>query len=280
MQKRFKTLYRKPKTLTDRYEEASEEAVKRLLAKPEESFGWKDFNLLYRVGVAAASYQEGLYFLPEALAFLRNNPKDEALSCVADIVWFLSSYASQLEKDVLLHDCRLEIQGIIADQTKEFVILHWDRETSPEMCGSRDYRDSVQNSDLVTHLLEALLRFDTLGSWATDFLEELASTTDDPVRSAWYLECIENAMHWGLFRRAGQKSAGDRMVEQFGQSMPQLQEIWEQLKARGHLRDYPSALVPERPMLDRHAGVIRKAGDLFSHHPSYWADLFRKLELD
>jgi hypothetical protein len=67
----FKTLFRKPPSLTDRYDEAIDDAVDRLLKKPAAELNWNDFNLLFAVGLTAATYEEGVYFLPEAFAFLR-----------------------------------------------------------------------------------------------------------------------------------------------------------------------------------------------------------------
>jgi hypothetical protein len=90
MKSRFKSLYGRLRTLTDRYGECNTEAITRLLRKPETELGWNDFNLLFRAGVAPASYAEGVYFLPEGFAFLHRNPNGDAVNCVADVIWFLS----------------------------------------------------------------------------------------------------------------------------------------------------------------------------------------------
>lgn len=95
MPPRFKTLYGKPKTLTDRYDERSDAAVAGVLVKPESELGWNDFSLLYRVGVAPATYEEGLWFLPAAFAFLRRPANPDTVHCIADVMWFIADDAER-----------------------------------------------------------------------------------------------------------------------------------------------------------------------------------------
>jgi len=280
MNSHFKKRYGKPKTLTDRYDECSAEAITRLLRKPEAELGWNDFNMLFLVGVAPASYEEGVYFLPEAFAFLRRNPSADGINCVADVIWFISEYAERLRQDGLLEECREEVRALLAEQTREFVILHWDRATSPEMCGKRDHRDHVGN-DLPWHTLEALLRFRTLGAWAEEFLDTLLTARGEPLKSAWFLELVGHASSWLFFKgTAGPPSAERVFVEQQIQAMPGLVGVWEELQRRGTVQEYPAQLTPEPALLEHHASVIRSSGELFTKHPTYWAGLFGKLGLE
>jgi len=277
MKSRFKSLYGKPKSLTDRYDECRPEVIAGLLAKPEAKLGWNDFNLLFRVGVAAASYEEGVYFLPAAFAFLRRNPSEHGIDCVADVMWFISEYAERLSQDGLLDECREEVRSLLTEQTREFVILHWDRVTNPEMCGKRDYRDHVGN-DLPWQTLEALLRFRALGAWAEEFLDTLLRARGEPLKSAWFLELVGSASSWLFFTgTAGPPSAERINVEQQIQSIPGLAGVWEELQRRGAVQDYPAQLRPEPTLLEYHASVIRSSGTLFTKHPTYWGDIFRKL---
>ena len=275
----FKTLYGKPKTLTDRYGECSTEAITRRLRRPETELGWNDFNMLFRTGVAPASYEEGVYFLPEAFAFLRRNPSEDGINCVADVMWFISEYAERLRQDGLLDECRGEVRSLLAEQTREFVILHWDRATSPKMCGKRDHRDHVRNS-LPWDTLEALLRFRTLGVWAEKFLDTLLTARGEPVKSARFLELVGHASSWLFFKAAAQPPSAERVfAEQQIQAMPSLAGVWEELQRRGAVQECPAQLTPEPALLAYHASVIRSSGELFTKHPTYWGDLFRKLGL-
>lgn len=275
---RFKTLYGKPKTLSDPYDECRSEGVARLLEKPESELGWEDFNALYRAGVAPASYEEGLYFLPEAFAFLRRNLDEEAIHCVADIIWFVSEYAERLAQDGLLHACGDQVLAFLMEQTSEFKVLHWDKTTFPERCGQREYIDYVVNSQSVDDTVEALLRFKTLRGWATEFLGSLMSAKADPLRSAWYLALVQCSSKWIFFKPRGTPSPERAFVEQqikatgAGSALSEAQARFTQ--------EYPHELAPVRSVLEYHACVVRNAADLFLAHPTYWRDLFRKLELE
>jgi hypothetical protein len=186
MNSRFKTLYRKPKTLTDRYDECQPDAVARLLAKPEAELDWNDFNMLFRAGVAPATYEEGLYFLPAAFAFLRRRPSADVVDCLADVVWFVSEHAARLDGDGLLADCRAEILALLTERTRQFAVVHWDRETNRQMGRNRDHYDYVEDSQVVCGTLRALLEFKTLRAWAEEVLTSLSRAEGEPVKSPWY----------------------------------------------------------------------------------------------
>jgi len=277
MKSRFKTLYGKPKTLTDRYDECSVEVITRVLQKPEAELGWNDFNLLFRAGVAAASYEEGVYFLPEAFAFLRRNRKDDGVNCIADVIWFISEHAERLGRDGLLEECREQVRALLAEKTREFVVCHWDKTTHPERCGKRDHYDYVQNSQLVETALEALLRFRALWAWADEFLDTLFSARGEPVKSAWFLELLQQSPHWIFFKPVGEASAERGFVKQQIQATRGLAGVWEELQQRNPSLDYPVQLAPEPAQVEYHANVVRTCGALFAEHLTYWADLFRKV---
>ena len=277
--RRFKTLYGKPRTLTDRYDECSEEATARLLGKPEAELDWNDFNTLFRVGVAPATYEEGLYFVPDALAFLQRSPSDEGVNCVADVMWFLSEYAGPLEKDGLLNGCREQVLALLRERTAQFVVVHWDREMNRAKGFDRDHSDYVEDSQLICHTLEALLRFETLASWALEFLRTLGQAENEPLKSAWFLECVADARRWAFFRGKAERPDTTLVPEELGDAMPELRSLWAEFQARGFVRDCPEELAPDRTLLERHAQVVRRSGELFAKHPTYWADRFAKLGL-
>jgi hypothetical protein len=142
METRFKMLYGKPKMLTDRYDECRSAAIERLLRTPEAEFGWDDFGTLFRASVAAASYEEGVFLLPEAFAFRRRYPSGDAVDCVADVIWFRSEHAARLEKDGLLPECQEQVLGLLKGRTAQFVVIHWDREKNRQVGFERDVQSS------------------------------------------------------------------------------------------------------------------------------------------
>lgn len=276
---RLRTLYGKPKALTDRYDECGPEVAARLLATPAAEYGWNEFNMLYRVGVAPAAYEEGLYFLPDALAFLRRNPNDDAVHCVADVIWFLSEHARRLEEDGLLAECRHQIRDLLEQRLGTFVIIHWDRAKNREMGFDRASYDYVEECQLVADTLEALFRFRTLADWAADFLSRLMESRDQPTRSAWFLACVAQAGHWVLFHDAMEDSGASLANKRVCATVPSMGEIWTELARRGMVQPLPRALRPGAIELARHAEVLRRSGSLFEEHPTYWQRIFHDLGL-
>ena len=279
MNSRFKTLYGKPKTLSDRHHEISAEEAAELLRKPEAELGCDDFYVLFQASTAAASYEEGVYFLPEAFAFLRRNPNEDGVECVADVIWFISEYAERLHRDGLLDECREQIRTLLAEQTREFVILPWDQATNPEPRETQDHCENLKNSPLVEGTLEALLRFGRLGTWAEEFLATLLIAQEEPVKSAWFLALAGPASCWILFQGCFGGSAETPLVEAQTESMPSLAAIWNEWERRAAVQKHPAQWTSESALLKYHAGVIRKSGDLFTLDPTYWAGLLRTLGL-
>jgi len=277
MNPRFKLLYGKPKTLTDRYDECREADIADVLSKPEAELGWGDFNMLYRVGVAPATYEEGLWFLPAALAFLRRHPNADAVHCVADVIWFISEHAARLEQDGLLEACREQVLALLHERTAQFVVVHWDREKNRQMGFDREHLDYVEDSQLVCDTLEALLRFDKLRTWAEEFVVALSRSRNNPLQSAWYLEIVADGRNWPFFRRKACPAAPTQAVEEVLAAHPDLGGLWAEFEKRGFVRDCPEELSPEAAQLQRHAEVIRRSGGLFQQHPTYWAKVFGQL---
>lgn len=275
--RRFKTLYGKPKTLSDRYDECREADIADLLRKPEAELGWDDFNMLFRVGVASASYEEGVYFLPAAFAFLRRHPNPDTVHCIADVIWFVSEHAARLEQHGFLEACREQVLALLHERTTQFVVVHWDREKNRQMGFDRDHLDYVEDSQLVCDTLEALLRFDQLRTWAEEFVAALGRSRDDPLQSAWYLEIVGDGRHWPFLRREACPAEPSRAEEALFTAHPDLGGLWAEFKLRGFVRDCPAELSPDAAQLQRHAEVIRRSGGLFQQHPTYWAKVFGQL---
>jgi hypothetical protein len=264
---RFRTLYGKPRRLTDRYDECRPATIERVLGKPEAELGWDDFNVLYRVGVAPATYEEGLYFLPDAFAFLWRNPHNAAVHCVADVMWFLSDHATRLQHDALLAWCHDQVQALLRERTAQFVIREGP-------C-----RPYVQDSGLVIDMLEALLRFDTLASWSVEFIRTLAAAENEPLKSAWYLECVAESRRWVLVQDRRTSAGPPQTVVQMEAALPSLHGLWDEFNRRGLVRDRPAELTPDRALLKHHADAVRQSAELFDGYGAFWARQFRRLDI-
>jgi hypothetical protein len=90
---------------------------------------------------------------------------------------------------------------------------------------------------------------------------------------------MRDARGWIFLQGNADHSATNSEVAGLCAAMPQLQEVWGELQARGYVQERPTVLAPEKSLLERHANVIRNSGDLFAKQPTYWADLFGKLGL-
>lgn len=276
---RFRNLYGRPRTLTDPYDEVSEAAAVRILGREDGELTWDDFNLLYRVGVAPATYEEGLWFLPAALAFLRRNPNPHAVDCIADVIWFVSEHAVRLEQDGMLATCAAEVQAVLTERTRSFVVVEPEPAAEPP-AGAARRRAYVEDADLVHECVGALQRFCTLEAWAAAFLLRLGASRDEPVKSAWYLDCLAKA-HWGgLFRDPSAPGVRPPGVNAICTAFPELGGLWEEFERRGMIRDRPAVLNPGQNELARHAATVRSAGTMYDGHRAFWDERFRELGLE
>ncbi|HTH46516.1 MAG TPA: hypothetical protein VMB21_03300 [Candidatus Limnocylindria bacterium] len=198
---RFKSLYGKPTAFSDPYGECPAEIQREILGKKPEQMGLRDFSEIFAVGVAPATYEEGLYFLPEAFDCLRRNIDGDGIQIDSAVVWFLSHHADRLKTDNLLAACRNEMERCFAHWTHQFFVTHFDRAA----CEAKGWRlkryNIVSNSQVLNETIEALERHETHRAWGESFIAQLAGSENDPLRSAWFLEyaregtaCLEQSL--------------------------------------------------------------------------------------
>jgi hypothetical protein len=285
MDQRFKSLYGKPRTLSDPYDELDAKTHARLLKKPEQELEWCDFRTLYLVGVAPASYEEGVYYLPEAFACLCRKPNTNAVDCVSEIVWFISEHAARLEKDGLLSDCQAQLSSLVRERLRQFVVVHWDREKNRQMGFDREYKDYVEDCQLVCATLEPLLRFKTLAHWAREFVDTLKCAEDDALKSAWFLTLVRESSTWLFLTPIGKPTARRVRIEE---KLKEVEENFLTHAIRGSIAKAqqrlsyvcPPELAADHAVLNYHADVVRESGALFASNPTYWRDLFQELGLE
>jgi hypothetical protein len=194
-------------------------------------------------------------------------------------MWFISQYAGRLQRDGLLDECREQIRALLAEQTREFVILPWDHAPGPEQGEKRDHFYDPQNICLVVDTLGPLLRFCTLGSWADEFLATLLTAREEPVKSAWFLALARAVSCCLLYQGSFGESTGPPIVETQTEPMPDLAVVWNEWERPAVGLEDPAEWTSESALIKYHADVILKSGDLFTMHPNYWEYLFRTLGL-
>ena len=181
----------------------------------------------------------------DALAFVRRSPSDDGVNCVADVIWFLS------EQDGLLGECREQVLALLRERTSWFGVIHWDREKNRQMGRDRDHYDYVEDSQLVCHTVEALVRFQILASWALEFMKALGQAEHEPLKSAWFLECVAQTRRLAFFRGKEDPPGTTRLSEELCDAMPELRGMWAGFQQRGFGRDYPAELAPDRTLPER-----------------------------
>lgn len=97
-------------------------------------------------------------------------------------------------------------------QSTPEVVLSWLRKHAE--------KDYVEDCQLVCDTLETLLRFETLRAWAGEFLGGLSQSQNEPLKSAWFLECVAHARGWVFFQGKAGPPASTPAVEELFKAMP------------------------------------------------------------
>ncbi len=205
--------------------------------------GWRDYFWIFAVGVAPVTYEEGLFFLPDAFDCLRQNTDGDGIQIDSGVIWFISHHADRLKADGLLAACQGEVDRCFAHWTRQFVVIHFDQAA----CEAKGWRlkrfNIVEDSQVLCETIEALVQWETNRAWGESFIARLAESENDPLQSAWFLEYAHEATCWGEFHQ------------------------------------YPENLGRERALLERHARIVLESKELFDVHPTYWEDVFDGLNL-
>lgn len=185
----LKLPYPRPTSLTDPFHDHSPEHCARLISTPDKQLTWHDLQCLLGPHLPAGTYEESAYFLPLAFDYILAND-EHAHDLETSLIWFASEYSAQLQLDGVLDDARLTIECCLDHWTSEFVINHLFLDSAIENDRTRDYRDLVRNSETVMDATKDLVQFKAHEDLAVSFFVRLADNRSDPVKSAWFLECV------------------------------------------------------------------------------------------
>jgi hypothetical protein len=156
-----------------------------LLATPDDQLQWQQLQSLLGPFLPAGTYQESVYFLPFAFACLRHG--DDALDLTTSVTWFVSEYADELATDGLLDECRSEIAGCLLHWTRDFTVIHFDRDACAAKGWALPYFDYVQRCEAICETLCDLDRFARHADLADGFITRLSSS-NEAVSVGWFLE--------------------------------------------------------------------------------------------
>jgi len=292
----FSVPYSRPASLSDPRHDWIGADLHEVLRIPDADMTWKQYRCIFQVGLPAAAYEEGVYFLPFAFEYLRNDPT-EGIECLTDVVWFVSEHAPKLEQDGVLEACRCAIHACFDEWTRDFVIHDRDRKGAPTCAFAR-------NVEVVKDLLDALVCYESLADLADSLLQSLAGGQDNPIKSAWFLT-IANEILESKAVSCGKGAIG--AIEHYNEILqntpvrehlisegldpdvlcPLLQmlkankDIFKSLgeQKQAHDRENIVSLISDRKLISYHAKQIRKAR-LNDETSEYWGILFKKMRIE
>ncbi len=126
--------FKKPRKLSDPYNDFTEEILARLLKLKDDEFGWSEFSHLFGPHLPAGTYDEVMYFLPRAFSCLKNCEKD-ALELVAPVFGFCSKNLKNLKRDELDLSVKNEINQCFDFWMRDFRVEHFDS----QMCKAKGW---------------------------------------------------------------------------------------------------------------------------------------------
>jgi len=206
--------------------------------------GWREYCAIFQGYLPAADFEEGVYFLPRALAYLRDNPED-AFECQGGVLIWISEYSPYLARVGLLDDVRRAVHECVRVWTATFEIKHFNRAACAAMGWGLAYDDLVRNSDNVCSLICDLVRLQTEQSLIEEIVAERCREEATAIESAWFLEIAAQAH--GPIHELKQCAARDILFD--------------------------------KNLLVRAAVRVQHERDLFSSSPTYWAGLVGSLGL-
>jgi len=177
----------RPTHLSDPFQEFAEEYLCEVLAKPDRTLEWSDYQNLLGPFLPAGTYEESVYFLPLAFEFTLTHPEDE-IDLVSSLVWFSSEYAARLAEDGLLESARKRLRACFDYWTADFHVVHYDLAACRQKLWSIDHNDIVDHSQVVQEGMGDLVRFKAHRDLAESFYRSIAYHQGDPIRAAWFLE--------------------------------------------------------------------------------------------
>lgn len=113
--------YSRPLALSDPYHEYDESDLLKIIATPDNNLSAKQFDMLFHGALAAGTYEESSYFLPYALAYVKecHNDSNHVLHCV--LSWTMEMYVF-LETDGIWSILDNHLCELFLFFTKNFIL--------------------------------------------------------------------------------------------------------------------------------------------------------------
>ncbi|MEM6638439.1 MAG: hypothetical protein AAF610_00915 [Pseudomonadota bacterium] len=183
----FESYYPRPIRFSDPHRDWRADRLQQILEVPDEALTSAEYRVMFAVGVPAASYEEGVYFLPYAFAHLLKD-KNDALDYLPGVFRFVSFHADRLAEDRLTKPVRLAITKCFSHWTSTFAVVHYDKQACRKKGWGLDYANHVAYSEEVCDGLDYLARFHAFEDVAHQIVHALSRHDGAFVKAAWFLE--------------------------------------------------------------------------------------------
>lgn len=201
----------------------SDEVVAEILRKADHDLICTDYRVIFAVSRCVGTFEEKIYFLPMAFRYVLSDDEN-GHECVSEIVHFISHEVEALRAERLLHSCRSAVRAWLDHWTRRFVVI--SSRSACERCGGHEYHH-VEDSDVLTGLLDDLLSCGAHACVAEEFIESLACA-NNPTASAWFLEYARQTSEAVRYHDSGESTQTWRQV---GRPMlaAELEKLWPAL---------------------------------------------------
>jgi hypothetical protein len=274
----FNTKYKRPKKFSNPYRHFSSKELSNILKKPDEELMWSDFNRIFHYGTPAGAYPEIVYFLPWTLKYLESHPYNLS-EFFGGLTCFFANEEKRLRKDNLFLPCMDALSSAFKGWTSTFKVIHYDKEACRKKQWNLEYQDIVEHSEVISEFIDALCREEILLPLAIDRVKFLADESNEPVRSAWFLEYIY------MVRKGYEYYSGESFQNQleimkespgFGdKSAPPGFDMTPTKKIPGIFE-----IVSDSRLIKRHYLKIQDSIIKEEKSPTYWRDLIAFLKIE
>jgi hypothetical protein len=239
--------YPRPSKLSDPYGDFTADHLESILATNDSEFVFTEYVYLFGPHLPAGTYEELMYFLPLAFAYLAEHGAD-AYEMVLPMVGYTSDYAEYLKTDGLLEivgDC---FQECLQSWTKTFTIIHFGSYKNR----TSEYRNIVKCLSLLSETIYEMRRYKTFAAVAGEFVQQLGKNESDPIKAAWFLAYA-----------ADEYLRDEQTPKMFKFKFDAIQ----------------SAIL-DHERLKNAAQLVRRDPTLYDISPTYWHDTFEFLGLE
>lgn len=237
----------------------SDEEMAAVTAKDDAALDWRDFAAIFTLSGCTAKYNEQLYYLPIALACLKEHPH-EGTEYLPGLTDFITSFQEPLANEGFLDGAMTMLRACFDHWTAEFKVVHYDAAACAAKGWKLDHDDHVEHSDTIEAFVDDLYRYG-LTTFAEELVESWIRPDRRPEDSAWLLE----------FARATRERYD--YYSKPGATPPHL----DMTPTRRSQRIV--AIVTNQELLQAEFNCIRETIVRAEQSPTYWSELVSPLGL-